>query len=140
KEMVDAVAHVAPADPQARARFFEYRITRSPGELSTGAKSRYYPVELSHVLADIRTTPGRYAIVGIPCFIKAIHLLRRIDPIIRDRVTHTLGLFCGHMKSAAMIESFAWQLGAEVSRVRALDYRIKDESRPANWYRAHLDL
>jgi coenzyme F420-reducing hydrogenase beta subunit len=51
-----------------------------------------------------------------------------------------LGLFCGHMKSAAMVESFAWQLGAEMRRVKALDYRIKDETRPANWYRAHLEL
>jgi coenzyme F420-reducing hydrogenase beta subunit len=59
---------------------------------------------------------------------------------VRERVTHTLGLFCGHMKSAAMVESFAWQLGTEIDRVRALDYRIKDETRPANWYRAHLDL
>jgi coenzyme F420-reducing hydrogenase beta subunit len=140
KGMVDAVAHVAPADPQTSGRFFEYRIASSPRELSAGAKSRYYPVELSKVLAEIRARSCRYAIVGIPCFIKAIHLLRRIDPVIRDRVTHTLGLFCGHMKSAAMVESFAWQLGAEVSRVRALDYRIKDESRPANWYRAHLEL
>jgi coenzyme F420-reducing hydrogenase beta subunit len=78
--------------------------------------------------------------VGVPCFIKAIHLLRRIDPIVRERATYTLGLFCGHMKSAAMVESFAWQLGTEVDRVRAIDYRIKDESRPANWYRAHLKL
>ena len=44
------------------------------------------------------------------------------------------------MKSAAMIESFAWQLGTELGRVQAIDYRIKDETRPANWYRAHLDL
>ena len=44
------------------------------------------------------------------------------------------------MKSASLIESFAWQLGAEFSRLRALDYRVKDESRPANWYRAHLEL
>ena len=44
------------------------------------------------------------------------------------------------MKSAAMVESFAWQLGTELKRVQALDYRIKDETRPANWYRAHLDL
>ena len=78
--------------------------------------------------------------VGIPCFIKAIHLLRRLDPVVRERVTHTLGLFCGHMKSAAMVESFAWQLGTELQRVRALDYRIKDESRPANWYRVNLEL
>ena len=92
------------------------------------------------MLWEIRATAGRYAVVGIPCFIKAIHLLRRIDPLIRERVTHTLGLFYGHMKSAAMVESFAWQLDTELRQVRALDYRIKDQNRPANWYRAHLDL
>ena len=136
---VDGVAHVAPTDARS-GRFFEYRVSRSLDELSQGAKSRYYPVELSGVLRDIRARPGRYAVIGVPCFIKAIHLLRRIDPVIGERVTHTLGLFCGHMKSAAMVESFAWQLGTEVGRVQAVDYRIKDERRPANWYRAHLDL
>jgi coenzyme F420-reducing hydrogenase beta subunit len=137
---VDGVAHVAPADPHKDGRFFAYRVSRSIDDLSEGAKSRYYPVELSSVLREIRETPGRYAVVGIPCFIKAIHLLRRVEPVVRDRVTHTLGLFCGHMKSAALVESFAWQLGAEIGRLRALDYRIKDERRPANWYRAHLEL
>jgi coenzyme F420-reducing hydrogenase beta subunit len=138
--LVDGVAHVVPAEAGATGRFFEYRISHSPDELERGAKSRYYPVELSGVLREIRATPGRYAIVGVPCFIKAIHLLRGADPLIRDRVTHTLGLFCGHQKSAAMVESFAWQLNHELGQVRALDYRIKDERRPANWYRAHLDL
>jgi coenzyme F420-reducing hydrogenase beta subunit len=137
--IVDGVGHVVPTDPVS-GRHFAYRISRSINELSEGAKSRYYPVELSQVLAEIRATPGRYAIVGVPCFIKAIHLLRRADSLINDRVTHTLGLFCGHMKSAAMVESFAWQLGTELKNVRALDYRVKDENRPANWYRAHLDL
>lgn len=136
---VDGVAHVAPTDPRS-GRHFAYRISRSLEELSEGAKSRYYPVDLSGILQEIRRTPGRYAIVGVPCFIKAINLLRRLDPLIQERVTHTLGLFCGHMKSAAMVESFAWQLGTELGRVKALDYRIKDESRPANWYRAHLKL
>ena len=137
---VDGVAHIVPTDPVVTGRFFDYRISRSPDELMAGAKSRYYPVELSRILAEIRAAPGRHAIVGVPCFIKAVHLLRRVDPLIRERVTHTLGLFCGHMKSASLIESFAWQLGAEFSRVRALDYRVKDEGRPANWYRAHLEL
>jgi coenzyme F420-reducing hydrogenase beta subunit len=137
---VDGVAHVAPADPQATGRFFEYRISRNLRALSAGGKSRYYPVELSSVLREIRATPGRYAIIGVPCFIKAIHLLRAADPVLRDRITHTLGLFCGHQKSAAMVESFAWQLKSELDAVRAVDYRIKDERRPANWYRAHLDM
>ena len=138
-ERIDAIAHVAPTDRKT-GRFFEYRISRSIDELGAGAKSRYYPIELSGVLREIRASPARYAIVGVPCFIKAIRLLQRDDPVLRERITHTLGLFCGHMKSAAMVESFAWQLETEVGRVRALDYRTKNETRPANWYRAHLDL
>jgi coenzyme F420-reducing hydrogenase beta subunit len=137
---VDAVAHVKAADPGSDGRFFRYGISRSPDEVGEGAKSRYYPIDLSQVIEEIRAVPGRYAIVGVPCFIKAIHLLRRLDPLVAARVTHTLGLFCGHMKSAALVESFAWQLGTEIGRVRALDYRIKDPERPANWYRAQLEL
>lgn len=137
---VDGVAHVGPTDPSQSGRFFRYGVSRTVEDLQRGSKSRYYPVELSDVLREIREVPGRYAIVGVPCFIKAIHLLRRSDPVIAERVTHTLGLFCGHMKSARMVESFAWQLGQELGRVRAVDYRIKDAGRPANWYRAHLTL
>src|SRR5437868_4204629 len=66
---VDGVAHVVPAARRATGRRFEYRGRRSLEELSAGAKSRYYPIELSAVLREIRATPRRYAIVGIPCFI-----------------------------------------------------------------------
>ena len=137
---VDAVAHVVPTPPHENGRFFDYRVSRSAEAVMEGAKSRYYPIELSRVLREIRATTGRYAVVGIPCFIKAINLLRRSDPVIGERITHTLGLFCGHMKSAALVESFAWQLQSEYERVRAVDYRRKDNKRPANWYRAQLLL
>ena len=122
----------APASPTAcRAR---------RAELRAGARSRYYPVELSGVLAEIRAVPGRYAVVGVPCFVKAIHLLRAADPLLAERIAFTLGLFCGHMKSARMIESFAWQMGTEIAAAERIDYRMKDPSRPANWYVAELGL
>ena len=78
---VDAVAHVAPGEDPAAPRF-AYRVSRSEAELRSGARSRYYPVELSGVLAAIRATPGRYAIVALPCFTKALHLLRASDPVL----------------------------------------------------------
>ena len=137
--LVDGIAHVLPCDPKS-GRHFKYGISRSVEALKEGAKSRYYPVELTEVIREIRAVPGRYAVIGVPCFIKAVHLLRRVDPLIKERITHTLGLFCGHMKSAALVESFAWQLGAELSDVRSLDYRVKDERRPASWYRTRLEL
>jgi coenzyme F420-reducing hydrogenase beta subunit len=136
--LVDGVAHVARDDPATENRFFSYRISRSLDEINDGAKSRYYPVELSGVLREIRATPGRYAIVGVPCFIKAVHLLCAEEPLLRERIVFTLGLFCGHMKSARFVESFAWQLGMPIGDVRAVEYRRKDADRPANWYTAHL--
>jgi coenzyme F420-reducing hydrogenase beta subunit len=138
---VDGVAHVAACEaPDQDGRFFRYRISRSQAEVRAGAKSRYYPVELSEVLASIRDQPGRYAVIGIPCFIKAVQLLRREQPIFRERIRYTLGLFCGHMKSARFVESLAWQMNVPLEQVRRVDFRSKTPDRPASWYRASLTL
>jgi coenzyme F420-reducing hydrogenase beta subunit len=138
--LVDGVAHVVAVDPGKRGRFFEYSISRTPDELRAGAKSRYYPIEMSVIIEEIRRVRGRYAIVGIPCFIKAVNLLRRSEPLLAERIPFTLGLFCGHMKSARFVESFAWQLGVPVTDVARVEFRHKDPSRPANWYNARLTL
>lgn len=140
RELVDGVAHVVATDPQGDGRFFRYRIARTEDEVRAGAKSRYYPVELTDALETICSEPGRYAVTGVPCFVKAVQLLRREDPLVRERVAFTVGLFCGHMKSARFVESLAWQLGVAVDDVAGVDFRRKDPSRPANWYRASLTL
>lgn len=137
---VDGVAHVVAVDPRTEGRLFRYRISRTTEAVLEGAKSRYYPIELSQVLREIRETPGRYAVVGIPCFIKAVHLLRAEDPVLAERIAFTLGLFCGHMKSAHMVDSFARQMGATPHDVVAIDFRRKRPERPANWYNAELTL
>jgi coenzyme F420-reducing hydrogenase beta subunit len=139
--LVDAVAHVAAVeDPAPGEPLFRYRLSRSEAEVRAGAKSRYYPIELSGAVRAMCATPGRYAVVGVPCFIKAVRLLAVEDPVLRERVAFTLGLFCGHMKSARMVESFAWQMGERGDAVAAVDYRCKDPARPANWYTARLTL
>ncbi|MBW8787551.1 MAG: coenzyme F420 hydrogenase, partial [Rhizobium leguminosarum] len=60
--LVDGVAHVNESDdPLLEGRLFHYLLSRNLQELQAGAKSRYYPVELSGVLQSIREAPGRYA-------------------------------------------------------------------------------
>lgn len=138
--LIDGVAHVVATDPRTTGRYFRYRLARTEAEVRAGAKSRYYPIELSEMLQAIRATPGRYAVVGLPCFIKAVQLLRREDPVLRERIAFTLGLFCGHLKSARFAESFAWQLHVPPANVAQVEYREKLPDRPANWYRAQLTL
>jgi coenzyme F420-reducing hydrogenase beta subunit len=141
KGMVDGIAHVIATDnPAEEGRYFKYTISRSVEDIKAGAKSRYYPVEMSGILNSIKNVPGRYAVIGIPCFIKAVHLLRREDPLFRERIKYTLGLFCGHMKSARFVESFAWQMNVPVHKVQQVEFRKKYPDRPANWYNAKLTL
>ncbi|GEO07134.1 coenzyme F420 hydrogenase [Adhaeribacter aerolatus] len=139
--LIDGVAHVVAAkDPQTEGRYFHYRISRTEAEIQEGAKSRYYPIELAQILQTIREVPGRYAVIGVPCFIKAVQLLRNEDPLFMERIPFTLGLFCGHMKSARFIESFAWQMNIPVKEIQQVEFRHKDPNRPANWYNAQLTL
>ena len=76
----------------------------------------------------------------MPCFIKALQLLRRQDEIVRERVAFTLGLFCGHMKSARFAESLAWQMGVEIENVSRVEFRLKDPTRAASVYTGQLTL
>jgi coenzyme F420-reducing hydrogenase beta subunit len=139
--LIDGVAHVyATEDPQSDRRFFRYRISRTEEDIRHGAKSRYYPIETSEILQVIKEVPGRYAVIGIPCFIKAIHLLRSADTLFNERIKFTLGLFCGHMKSARFVESFAWHMQVPINHVTRVDFRLKDPNRPANQYTASLTL
>ncbi|WP_051666373.1 Coenzyme F420 hydrogenase/dehydrogenase, beta subunit C-terminal domain [Pedobacter sp. R20-19] len=139
--LIDAVIHVVPSEkPDQDGDFFHFSISKTEEEILQGAKSRYYPTELSNVLKIIREEPGRYAIVGVPCFIKAIQLLRKHDQVFKDRIKFTLGLFCGHMKSSRLVESFAVQMKVSLPEVAKVEFRHKFPDRAAYWYNARLTL
>ena len=133
--LVDHVVHVAPnAAPDAGSPLFRFVISSTREAVRAGAKSRYYPVEMSGVMAGMLERPGRYAVVGIPCFIKALRLACRESAVLKERLAFTVGIVCGHLKSTAFAELFAWQCGIAPAELRAIDFRTKLPYRPANSY------
>jgi coenzyme F420 hydrogenase subunit beta len=137
--LVDAVAHVRPVDPSTNGgRLFVFAVSRTVDDLRRGAKSRYYPVEMSGVLNEIRATPGRYAIVGVPCFLKAVRLLARHDALFQERVQYCVGLVCGHLKSTRFAGLFAWQNGIHPDAIQEIDFRHKTAGAPANDYAVRI--
>jgi coenzyme F420-reducing hydrogenase beta subunit len=135
---VDAVVHVAStldALPDALSR---YTISRSVDELLSGRKSRYHVQTLAGVMGDVRRQPGRYAIVGVPCFIKAVRLLSDADEVLRERIAFTASLVCGHYKSTLYSEYLAWSVGIQPADVLDIDYRHKEPGRPPNRYCARV--
>lgn len=135
RDLVDGVIHVKVRIPdEDDKRLFHYGVSRTVEELQGGAKSHYYPVELSEMLHYIRSTPGRYAVVGLPCFIKAIRLLGKEESIFRERIRFTVGLFCGHLKSTGFAEMLAWQVGVRPDQLTAFDFRTKLANRKSSNY------
>ena len=134
KKLIDYVIHVKKNKNSNSNQMFKYGISSNVEEINDGAKTRYYPVELSEVLEEVKNTQGRYAIIGIPSFIYSIRLLSKIDPIINERVKYTVGLICGHQKSSKFAEAMAFQAGIKPGDLKEIDFRHKLLDRPANEY------
>lgn len=134
KELIDGVIHVKENNDKDSSVLFKYDISWSLDEIKQGAKTKYYPVEMSEVLKKVRETPGRYAIIGLPAFIFSVRLLAKQDPVIKDRIKYCIGLVCGHLKSARFADSLAWQLGIKPGQIQSIDFRKKLDSRPAHRY------
>lgn len=133
--LVDGVIHVHQRHPTASdPRLFSYQLSTTIQEVHGSAKSRYYPVEMSEVIQLIRERPGHYAIVGIPCFIKAVRLLIRQDELLAEKIKFCVALICGHLKSMHFAEMFAWQSGIAPGKLLAIDFRKKLLDADANRY------
>jgi len=135
RDLIDGVIHLVPT---AESALFQYRVSRTPEEILGGAKSRYYPGELSGALREVRDVPGRYAVVGIPSFIYEVRLLQECDDVYRDRIRYTIGLICGHQKTANYATALGWQAGFSPGQLRGIDFRKKVAGLPANTYSTEM--
>lgn len=126
KGLVDAVVQVvAQPAPDNDGVLYRYAITRDLVATKHASRSVYYPVELSEVVREMKEREGRYAVVGVPCFIKALRLLAARDSVLAERLSFAIGLVCGHLKSTFYAEMLAWQEGIEPGDLRGVDFRKK---------------
>lgn len=131
RSAIDYVIHVQSGQSE---KLFEFAISETLEQLAKGAKSRYYPVEVSEVVNLLRQKPGRYAFVGIPCFVKAMRLLSKHNAEVNDSIKFYIGIFCGHLKSTGFAEFMAWQMGIKPEELTDFDFRLKLKGYPANRY------
>mgnify|MGYP000870220270 FL=1 len=131
--MIDGVVHVGATG--LRGDLFAYRISRTEEDLENNTGSRYYPVHFDEVIARIGANhSGRYAFVGVPCFVKAVRLLAEKDPNVKAMVKYCVAIFCGHLKSKGFAEMIAWQVGSAPGDLAGIDFRVKLAGRSANQY------
>lgn len=129
---VDAIVHVGAT--QKEEVLFEYKISTDVSSLNKGSKSRYYPIEMSRVIKFINENDLRYAVVGVPCFIKSIRLLASQNKIFKERVKFTIGLVCGHLKSDYFAKELGWELGINPQELTDINFRKKYNKKSADNY------
>lgn len=133
--VVDGVVHVKPNPAGSEGgALFTYAISRTAEEVANGAKSRYYPVEISKVVEEVRGAAGRFAFVGVPCFVKALRLLCEADEELKGKFAVLIGIVCGHLKSSRYADMFSWQLGIAPGKLRGIDFRVKTPGFHASSY------
>lgn len=134
RSLIDGVIHVSATN--STNKLFEYSLSFSKEEIRKKSKSRYYPIDFSKILYEVTNKyPNyRFAFVGVPCFIKAIRLLQKEDLSIKEQIPYTIGLVCGHLKSTAFAQSFAWQSNIDPFKIKAIDFRHTEGNHLANQY------
>ena len=131
EDIIDYVICVTPAgNPE---KLFSFRIFDTPEGVRTGAGSAYYPVEMSGVIKQVIEVPGRYAITGLPCFLKAVRLAQQRNAKLKERIAVTVGLVCGQMKSKHFTDYIASVAGVQ-GNVIGVQYRGKSLDHPATNY------
>lgn len=131
--LVDGIIHIK-SSKEHEGILFDYQISYNEEDLFSGAKSKYYPIELSEVINIVKQKKERYAVIGIPCYIKSLRLLADHDEVVRNQIKFFIGLVCGHLKSDMFAKSIGWQLGIKPENLEEIDFRKKIVGKAANDY------
>ncbi|MCC5847517.1 MAG: Coenzyme F420 hydrogenase/dehydrogenase, beta subunit C-terminal domain [Verrucomicrobia bacterium] len=131
-QAIDQALVVSPCPRTPEGLLYRFEMISTPNQVMGMAKSAYHPVEMSEVLQHVMKTQGRYAISGVPCFIKALRNLMVVNPELQARIRFTLGIVCGHLKSTFYGEMIGWQLGVPPDQLGSIDFRVKIPGKQAN--------
>lgn len=132
KGIIDyAVCVIATSVPD---RLFEYLVLDHKDMVRQVSKSAYYPVEMSDVIRHILKNEGRYAVVGLPCFLKGLRLAMSTSPLLQRRVSILVGLVCGQTKSKSYAEYLCDLAGGDPRHMTDADFRVKHPSRSTSDY------
>lgn len=130
---VDAVFALAAVENRQDTHF-DYLACRSADEVRAAARTRYYPSKLDQVIEFALNNEGRYALVALPCAIKALRLAQRMHPVLRERIVFVVGVFCGGLKTRYYTEYLAAAAGCRHEQVFSPEYRIKNPGSAADDY------
>jgi coenzyme F420 hydrogenase subunit beta len=100
-------------------------IVHSPEELCDTIGSKYCPVPLNIELKKILSSPDaeRYAVVGLPCHIRALRNAEVLIPRLKRKMIYHLGLMCSATQDFRGTECILRENGIQAGDVSKISYR-----------------
>ena len=129
EDKVDYIINVKPN--KESEKLFDFQIADSVEKIREGAGSAYYPVEMSEVINKVLNQEGRFAIVALPCFLKAIELAKEKNNKLKNRIIYSIGLVCGQLKNKKFTEYIS-KLAGMKEKINKVSYRNNSVDQPAN--------
>lgn len=103
---------------------FAARLVRDADDVDTLPGSIYHNLKQTSALQLLRDTPGRLAIVAIPCQLEGLYAwVKTCAPELREKITLSIGLLCGWQYSHHSINAMGEYLGYDPADIADISYR-----------------
>ena len=79
-------------------------VARTKEEILQARTSIYLDFPMARPLLSLKDLPGRYAVVALPCQLRALRRMEQKHPELRARIAFRLGLLCGHASSRKLLD------------------------------------
>lgn len=112
---------------------YEYQWFDELEQIKESSKTRYIPVTLEKLFKEIENKPGKVAVSGVACFVKAIRLKQFYSPEFNEKIGFVVGIICGGLKSRFFTDYLAQKAGIQ-GEYSKQEYRIKDPNSTASDY------
>ncbi len=100
-------------------------LARSREDVLQSQKSKYSPVPLLKLLAEVELARKPVAIVGLPCHVHGLHNVLEGKPSLADRTGLVIGLFCDRVMTCAAIDHLVAEAGFAMDEDLLLHFRDK---------------
>ena len=94
---------------------------------------------MSSAVKLARNKKGKYAFIGLPCYVRALRLLMKNDEVLQKRFVVLISLVCGHQKTANYTNYLAFQAGLKKSEdISNVDYRFPVSGNNSHLYKVKV--
>ena len=103
---------------------FAARLVTEVDDIDTLPGSIYHNLKQTPALQLLRDTPGRLALVAIPCQLEGLFAwVSQQAPELREKLVITIGLLCGWQYSHHSIQAMGEYLGYDPEQIADISYR-----------------